>query len=384
MLNVYVVLESAAALLLVVLLYANIFEIKQNSKKRDLFTMLLVLSLVIVVVDCITYIDFHWENALVLFWILNALTYILPCFHMAAFIRYIYYFINEKNETNRIPFIAVYLFSALVGVATFIFAVTGSLFSIEGGIYETGPLDTVYYILYFVIFILCFILIIMNKNKLGWHDLIGASLFILFPVISMILSIAEIGIDLGIPLLGIDMLVIFIILQSENEKKLFKSSNMDEMTGLFNRRSYEDDMMLYPDVPPEEDFIYACVDVNGLKVVNDEIGHAAGDELIKGAADCLKKTLGVYGKVYRTGGDEFVSMFFADVEHLKIVAKDLEDTVMDWSGKLVSALSISELSLSTSFWSLSVTLFISSSWLSMLEISFELSRTSRYDVGPFI
>lgn len=72
-----------------------------------------------------------------------------------------------------------------------------------------------------------------------------------------------------------------------------------------------------------DDFVYASIDVNGLKIVNDEIGHAAGDELIKGAAKCMKEVIGSYGKVYRTGGDEFVSIFFASKEQLETIKMDL-------------------------------------------------------------
>ena len=91
----------------------------------------------------------------------------------------------------------------------------------------------------------------------------------------------------------------------------------------------------------EEDFIYACVDVNGLKVVNDTLGHAAGDELLIGAASCLKQSLGNYGKVYRVGGDEFVVMFFADQEKFKFLIEDIVNVTANWSGKLVDSVSIS-------------------------------------------
>lgn len=120
----------------------------------------------------------------------------------------------------------------------------------------------------------------------------------------------------------------------------FKAYN-DELTGLYNRRAYEDDLLQFPDVPPEKDFVYASIDINGLKVVNDSLGHAAGDELIKGAAACLKRTLGNYGKVYRTGGDEFVSMFFADQAHVEAVMKDLHSMADEWRGDMVESLSFS-------------------------------------------
>lgn len=129
--------------------------------------------------------------------------------------------------------------------------------------------------------------------------------------------------------------------QKKRESELLFNSNNDELTGLYNRRAYEDDLRHYPDVPNEPNFVFASIDVNGLKVVNDTLGHAAGDELIKGAAMCLKRTLEAYGKVYRTGGDEFVAIFFADEAHLKSVAKDLESMTSEWKGEFVSELSMS-------------------------------------------
>ena len=50
------------------------------------------------------------------------------------------------------------------------------------------------------------------------------------------------------------------------------------------------------------------MDVNGLKKVNDQLGHDAGDELLKGASSCISRCFGSYGKAYRTGGDEFIAI----------------------------------------------------------------------------
>ena len=129
--------------------------------------------------------------------------------------------------------------------------------------------------------------------------------------------------------------------EKKNEEILVKKTIVDELTGLYNRRAYEEDILEYSATTIGDDFVYASIDVNGLKVVNDEIGHAAGDELIKGAAVCMMKAFGSYGKVYRTGGDEFVSIFFASKEQLEAIEKDLESITESWSGNLVASLSLS-------------------------------------------
>ncbi len=59
------------------------------------------------------------------------------------------------------------------------------------------------------------------------------------------------------------------------------------------------------------------MDINGLKCINDSLGHAAGDELICAAADCMKECFQNYGNVYRIGGDEFVIIMTEKTEELQ-------------------------------------------------------------------
>ena len=126
----------------------------------------------------------------------------------------------------------------------------------------------------------------------------------------------------------------------ESEKKLLKISNTDELTHLYNRRLYEKDIDVYKYKYPEDDFIYISVDINELKKVNDTLGHLAGDELIIGTANCLRDGLSHYGKIYRTGGDEFIAILHTN-KNIKDIIKRLKDLVDCWHGKFVDSLSIS-------------------------------------------
>jgi diguanylate cyclase (GGDEF)-like protein len=129
--------------------------------------------------------------------------------------------------------------------------------------------------------------------------------------------------------------------EKKKEQELYIKSNEDELTGLYNRRAYEDAIAEHDDVVKEEDFVFVSLDVNGLKTVNDTQGHVAGDELLIGAADCMKRCFGPYGRVYRIGGDEFAAMIFAGEMQLQHIKKDFEEVTAKWSGDLVPSLSIS-------------------------------------------
>lgn len=99
----------------------------------------------------------------------------------------------------------------------------------------------------------------------------------------------------------------FFVTNSLDRKKqqayLEKLRYRDMLTGLYNRNRYIERLEAYKQVQDQQiGAIY--IDLNGLKKVNDEQGHRAGDELIVRAAGTIA---GIFAEdAYRVGGDEFV------------------------------------------------------------------------------
>lgn len=139
--------------------------------------------------------------------------------------------------------------------------------------------------------------------------------------------------------------VIYAIRNIDEEKKVvekwIRKSNTDELTLLNNRHAYEDDVTALSESRLKDNFVYVSIDVNGLKTVNDFLGHEAGDELLVGASECMKQCFGAYGKLYRTGGDEFVALIHADEVQLSAIKKDIEDVTENWKGKAGEKLAMS-------------------------------------------
>jgi len=123
------------------------------------------------------------------------------------------------------------------------------------------------------------------------------------------------------------------------EEHLIRISMTDELTRLFNRRCYEEDISAINESGCSENLVLISADVNGLKPVNDNLGHAAGDELIQGAAACLLAAVGTHGKAYRVGGDEFMAV--VHVDDCQALINDIRNRASSWKGSLVDALSIS-------------------------------------------
>ena len=136
---------------------------------------------------------------------------------------------------------------------------------------------------------------------------------------------------------GVPSKVIFTIQNIDEEKKkedrLLQIALTDELTRLFNRRSFEEDVAELEKHPLSASFGILSVDVNGLKIANDTKGHMAGDELINGAAKCLVAAVGNYGKVYRTGGDEFIAILFTN--DFPSLEKSIVENMKNWSGKYI-------------------------------------------------
>jgi len=89
------------------------------------------------------------------------------------------------------------------------------------------------------------------------------------------------------------------------EKKIRHMSTHDFLTGLPNRRYFEETIDQL-DTPTQLPLSLVMVDVNGLKLANDTYGHATGDEMLKRTAEILKACSRERDIVVRWGGDEFI------------------------------------------------------------------------------
>lgn len=88
------------------------------------------------------------------------------------------------------------------------------------------------------------------------------------------------------------------------EEKLVYISYHDYLTGLFNRRYFEEELVK---LDSEENLPLSILmgDINGLKLINDTLGHSFGDSLITETSNILKRCMKEKYLLSRTGGDEF-------------------------------------------------------------------------------
>ncbi len=101
----------------------------------------------------------------------------------------------------------------------------------------------------------------------------------------------------------------------------------DSLTELGNRNAYETDLLqLSEHLPDMSSLGMVLFDHNNMKMINDSLGHLAGDQLIRSFAFLLRESMPDTAKLYRYGGDEF-AVFLPQTDRgvLERALQELED-----------------------------------------------------------
>lgn len=86
-------------------------------------------------------------------------------------------------------------------------------------------------------------------------------------------------------------------------------ASTDGLTGLMNRRAFENGFINVRDRSPNTAGVIVMADLDLFKSVNDTYGHETGDRALRVFADTLRRTLRTHDLVARRGGEEFTIAF---------------------------------------------------------------------------
>lgn len=103
-------------------------------------------------------------------------------------------------------------------------------------------------------------------------------------------------------------------------------ASIDVLTGLENRRKLE--ALLAERIARERMFCVISLDLNGFKQVNDELGHTAGDELLKLFAAELRTSVRATETAGRWGGDEFLVIMDTELEQTQSQVERIREWVL--------------------------------------------------------
>jgi len=191
----------------------------------------------------------------------------------------------------------VFIPAIIHAAINFISISTGIVFRIgDDGVFQRGPLGFLPYIMVGIYCVFLIYILIKRSNKRVMEIIPIA--FLGFSFASGLILPFVYGKDYSrifCTTIAIALYVYYVFL-------ILQMTKMDSLTGLLNRSAY------YADIENDPENITATisVDMNGLKRINDNEGHTAGDEALVTLATCITRALKGKQSAYRIGGDEFI------------------------------------------------------------------------------
>jgi diguanylate cyclase (GGDEF) domain len=316
---------NAFALLIAAILYLG-SRSRNDRRFADyrLFSWMIVVTMLEIVLDCITWISDGRPGAAWRVAVLgsNALYFIL---HPVVPMLYGYYAICQCRDGLRqarrwLGYLCVpAILSGLIALTS---PITGLFFSADGSnVYSRGPLFPLFaaFTCLYAVFALAYVL--ARRGEMTRKTALSLLLFPLPPAIGGVVQGFCYGIVVTWPAMVLSLLVIFLNVQ---QRKL----SLDYLTGANNRRRLDE----YLDGRIEEarergrGFGGFLADVDDFKLINDRLGHAAGDSALVEVVRLMQSCLRSGDFLARYAGDEFVAILpLAGEEELEGVVRRIRE-----------------------------------------------------------
>lgn len=245
---------------------------------------------------------------------------------------YIRDLIGDKKEKHKkfISFLmGLSIFDFFLVIAVYI---SGNLFTVENGSFVAGSLMQYRGLVPGIILMSLFVFFLFNYKLIGIKSFWLTILFMMVPTCMTLVNDIYAKSRFMYTGTAASMFVVYVVLQSRvmieadvKSQILNRKSISDSLTGLKNRRGYQH---IIDSLKGDERVGVVFCDANGLKSVNDNAGHQAGDELIKKIAGILNDNFSD-GEICRISGDEFVVILAGpDEEQFSVRMNDFGELLL--------------------------------------------------------
>jgi diguanylate cyclase (GGDEF)-like protein len=304
--------EIIAAVILIIILCDAQREFSKSSRRNTIFLLSVVFAIVSSLVDIADSAISMAGAPIGLQFAFRTMYFIFSTVPALMWFFYLCSITYEKEDRRFwswtifgiISFIA-YVIMLMVNIG-----VKNLFYYDEGGVYRHGAYYNLTYafcLFYTVMFIA---LLLTNIKKINNTKLV--LYLLLLPAIIWIGLVLELTIS-GWVMLGasyaIALLTSYLLIQNQHTSQvigeLSHQANTDNLTGLANRAAFENEAKRCFSSSNVKTCALLLVDIDGLKTINDSLGHPMGDKAICTVGSILKSGLKDATVVARIGGDEF-------------------------------------------------------------------------------
>ena len=308
-----------------VLLITILANMSRRSKgylpDQKLFLIMIVSVGILNIADSFTWLlnGETGKTALFLSLAFNAFGYtfmLIPGFLWCMYVRY-QIKMDVKEMLKATAFLSIPFFiNAVLSVLSCFY---GFYFYIDDlNIYQRGAFFWVSAGINYAYYLYATAYLIKNRKSTERKLFLLLSLFPLPPLLGSIIQVEFYGLALLWPGAALSLVIIYLNIQ---KNQIYT----DNLTGLYNRRLLDihlDDCLNSNNKPGSIGVI--MLDIDKFKSINDELGHAIGDQALSETANILKKSVGRRGFTARYGGDEFVLVIPThDISELEKIAEGI-------------------------------------------------------------
>ena len=300
--------DVMSLIILVILLYSLLFENSDKNRKTHFFILCCVCTILSLATDIPAW---YFENSPghdTLLFIVNVLSLDFSLGAIAFISFYEFEFIG-KEHISRIHANIISAVSVITVILLTVGSFTGKTFSVDNGAFTYGPWYSLAPGICLLLLMYMEAMAVIKAKYLRTHDLVAFLVYMVLPLVAAVIELFHPEISLALSAATLSSLLLYIMLQSGHVAELHIKGEMlnelsmkDISTGLQNRRAC--DMMLER-LDGDDILNVIFCDLNGLKYINDTLGHRAGDERIIQFSEILKKRFS-YDGIFRISGDEFI------------------------------------------------------------------------------
>ena len=207
----------------------------------------------------------------------------------------------------------------------------GLIIRVDGqSVYTHGPMYWIYMAVYYLAIFYSVYAVVGSVRRYQYGGISFLAAILLFTLVGFVFHMVNNRLRLDYLTTAISAIMLYVF-------TLDMIQQSDALTGLINRRGYENQLDHL-----EDKCVILFVDVDQFKHINDTYGHQAGDRCLQTVGTALRDTYSRYGRCYRIGGDEFCVILTRHTQWIQELSDDLLRKMDDARAKdpIVPTLSI--------------------------------------------